>query len=40
MLEDDDWRTKFFAKNRRVMEEQYQLATNLFKDAGIKYYEM
>lgn len=40
MLEDDEWRHRFFSKNKRLMREQYALATTFLKEHHINYYEM
>lgn len=39
MLEDDTWRYAFFAKNRKMMSEQYALATAFLRGKGIKWFD-
>lgn len=39
MLEDPEFLARFFAKNQKMMAENYTLATKFFEKHGIPYYK-
>lgn len=37
MLEDEDWKTGFLAKSRRVLKERYEKCTHILDDYGVEF---